>query len=416
MTRSVTGQGRPYLHLAIDPRAGRPVRVLCVALSACLALVVATVGFVYYDFATDLRANTLDISSLGAPSISQSSAEQALPDSFQGRAVNILFVGIDSRYGQNSNNYGDPDSIQGVRSDATIVMHLNADRTSLQAVSIPRDLMTDIPACARSDGTVSEPTFAQFNSAMTIGANYADDVAGGIACTKATVENLTGLVMDAFAVIDFSGFITMVNALGGVWLDLAEPVYDERASLDLPSGCQLLDGNQALAISRARYNLADGTDLSRIDRQHEVLAALLRQLEDKIDASDIPALLTFIKQSLAAVQVSENLADINRDAGLLLSLKNLKQTGIHFLTMPWSPWSEDVNRVVPDEPRATELWKTLAADQPYSPDSPDSSDPEAGESSQPNDSPSTSEVAEHQDAEPPQSPIVTEHESCPPQQ
>jgi len=349
----------PVLHAATNPyRFGAGRGVLAVLLSVLL-FAGSTGWFVYRDLAGSVASNTLDITGLGAQSGDE---EEAPADSFAGRALNILVVGIDSREDQGSDAYGSTTDVEGIRGDTTMLVHISADRSRVQVVSIPRDLITDIPACTRTDGSVSEATTGQFNSAITIGANYGYDVASGIACTKATTQLLTGLTVDAFAVVDFKGFSNMVNALGGVWFNLDEAVSDSYAQLNLPAGCQKLDGTQALAYARARHDLGDGSDISRIGRQQQLVAAIFREALSKNFVTDLPALVSFVKQALESVQPSPNLSDFDTDAGLLLSLANIDKADIQFVTMPWEPASWDANRVVASEPAATDLWAALAAD------------------------------------------------------
>jgi len=358
------GAFAPVLHAATNPYRFGAARGVLAALLSVMLFVGSTGWFVYRDLAGSISGNALDISGLGAQSGSEDTTEEeeAPADSFAGRAINILVVGIDSREDQGSDAYGSTSDVEGIRGDTTMLMHVSADRSRVQIVSIPRDLITDIPACTRTDGSVSGATTGQFNSAITIGANYGYDVASGIACTKATTEKLTGLTVDAFAVVDFKGFQGMINALGGVWFNLDEPVSDSYAQLDLPAGCQRLDGTQALAYARARYELGDGSDISRIGRQQQLVAAIFREALSKNFVTDLPALLSFVKQTLESVQPSTNLSGLNNDAGLLLSVADIDKENIQFVTMPVGAASWDPDRVVATEPMASDLWAALAAD------------------------------------------------------
>ena len=357
------GTFAPVLHAATNPYRFGAARGVLAALLSVLVFVGSTGWFVYRDLAGSVANNAIDITGLGAQSGNEDTDEEEAPaDSFAGRALNILIVGIDSREDQGTDAYGTTSDVEGIRGDTTMLMHVSADRSRVQIVSIPRDLVTDIPACTRTDGSVSSATTGQFNSAITIGANYGYDVTSGIACTKATTEQLTGLTVDAFAVLDFKGFEGMINALGGVWFNLDEAVSDTNAGLNLPAGCQQLDGTQALAYARARYNLGDGSDISRISRQQQLVAAIFREALSKNFVTDLPALLSFVKQALESVQPSTNLSDLNTDAGLLLSLASIDKANIQFVTMPWGVPSWDKDRVVASEPMASQLWAAMAAD------------------------------------------------------
>ena len=91
---------------------------------------------------------------------------------------------------------------------------------------------------------------------------------------------------------------------------------------------------------------------------------MLREVLSKNFVTDLPALLSFLQATIASLTVSPNLADINSDAGLLLSLLNLDKANIRFVTLPWANAPHDPNRVVAVEPDASLLWEVLKSDAP----------------------------------------------------
>lgn len=194
--------------------------------------------------------------------------EKERPTSLVRGAQNILLIGSDSRAGSGNRRYGKDSGTE--RSDTTILLHLSSDHRSATAVSIPRDLMVDVPGCRRSDGRRSEPMFAMFNYAFQV---------GGSACTVRTVERMTNIRMDHHMVIDFHGFKEMVDALDGVEICLSKPIDDKAAKLRLPAGKVTLDGEQALGYVRARKSLGNGSDTDRMDRQQRFLAALVHKAQ-----------------------------------------------------------------------------------------------------------------------------------------
>ncbi|MBF0971546.1 MAG: LCP family protein, partial [Actinomyces graevenitzii] len=117
-------------------------------------------------------------------------------DDYDGRAVNILVMGTDSRQGAN-NIDGGAATESSARSDTTMIMHISADRKRIQVVSIPRDTMVDIPECKSADGTITDSMYAQFNTAFANGAGSGDlsarALAAGAACAISTVEKLTNI-------------------------------------------------------------------------------------------------------------------------------------------------------------------------------------------------------------------------------
>ena len=352
---------RPIAHSATLPFKSGAARVISLVAFSCVLLLVSTAFFIYRDFGNQLASNSINTQGLG----NANSTETAAPsDSFEGRPVNILISGIDSRQNQGDDANGDAAELSSIHSDTTMLMHISADRTRVQVVSIPRDLITDIPACKRSDGTVSSAYTGMFNSAFSTGSNDTD-IAGGIACTEATTEQLTGVNIDGFVVVDFHGFRGLIDALGGVWFDIPEDIDDSRSDLHVQAGCQKLDGKTALAYARTRYAVGDGSDLGRISNQQKLVAAIMRELLAKNFVSDLPSLLSFTKQGLSALQPSQNLSNINTDVGLLLSLSSIDRANIQFITSPNQYSPVDPNRVINLEPQFSQAWEAIRKDQPF---------------------------------------------------
>ena len=355
---------RPIQHSAVNyGRFGLLRGVLAVLLAGVL-FVVSSAGFVYASLSSQFANRVVDID---AYSVDEQS--KATPDSFEGRAVNILVVGTDSRNGASGElGAGDADDVPGLRNDSTMVIHVSADRSRVQIVSIPRDTLVDIPACKHRDGTTSEPTSDDmFNNAMVYGSNGGDDqedIAPGIACVKSTVEKLSGMSIDAFMVVDFAGFINMIDALGGVWFNIPERIEDESAQLFIDAGCWKLSGTHSLAYMRSRKGQGDGSDISRIGRQQQLISAMLRELQEKNYVTDPGALINFLQAAISAVNVSDNLGNASSDASLLINvLQKVDRTNIQFITMPVEEPSWDPNRRIPSEPMARNVWTALKNDQ-----------------------------------------------------
>lgn len=354
-------------HSATEVRYFSAIRAVLGVLVSLVLLAGCTGFFVIKDFRDQLSENIIDISDFDKGGTTDE--EKPPGDPFAGKALNILVSGIDSRLNADY-AYGDPDKIDTIRSDTTMIVHISQDRSRVQVVSIPRDLMTTIPSCQSAEGYETYEHYGQFNSAFADGAGK-DDIAGGIACTKATVELLTGLELDGFVVVDFAGFAHMVDALGGVWFDVPSTIENDDSNICFDPGCQHLDGRRALDYARVRYGVedSDGSDLERIGRQQALVGVIFNTLLSKNFITDMPALLSFLKQTLAALKMSSEFADITDDAGLLMSLASISRENIQFLMMPNTPDDYDPNRVVAVEPDATEVWNALANDEPYPPGS-----------------------------------------------
>ncbi|MFE2494555.1 LCP family protein [Streptomyces scopuliridis] len=284
-------------------------------------------------------------------------------------AQNILLIGSDSRSGEGNGKYGRDDG-GSQRSDTTILLHLAADRKSATAMSIPRDLMVEIPSCAKPDGTRSQDRFAQFNWAFE---------AGGAACTIRTVEKLTDIRVDHHMVVDFSGFTDMVDAVDGVEVCLDEPVKDIQAQLELPAGRQTLDGEQALGFVRARHGIGDGSDTQRMDRQQRFLGALFKKVRSNgvlLNPARLYPVLDAATKSLTTDSGLNSLSDLYE---LARSMRSVPMEKVQFLTVPRQPYTQNPNRDELVQPDAKNLFERLREDNPVSV-SPDGKDPQDGKS------------------------------------
>jgi LCP family protein required for cell wall assembly len=270
------------------------------------------------------------------------------------QAVNVLLMGSDSREGQTSKKYGDPDLYTGERSDTTILLHLSADRSFATAVSIPRDTWVMLPEC-NVDGETVGAFEAKFNTAFEI---------GGPGCTVKLVEQMTGLTIDNFAVIDFEGFKNVVNALGGVEVCLTEPASDPASDLELPAGTSVVSGEQALSFVRARKTLSDGSDLSRIKRQQAFLSSMIREASSTGLLLNPVKLYSTLDAATSGLTTDPGLADIDVLRDMALSVRGMAPGDIAFLTMPWVERGDGENVLV-DEASAAPLWKSIAGDTPW---------------------------------------------------
>lgn len=350
-------------HSAVNYGKFGPFRTFLATLMALSLFVPSFTFFVYQAFANQIASNVVDISAF----LHQAQDENGQPlpeDSFAGRPVNILISGIDSRYDQGVNAHGDPEEMSIIFSDVTMVMHISADRSRINTVSIPRDLMTTIPSCIDANGNETGERFGQFNSAFAYAA-VTNNLGAGIACTKQTVEYMTGLHLDGFVVVDFSGFVGLVDALGGVWYDVETRIVDQDSDADLHAGCQLLNGQQALSYARVRKSVGDGSDNGRMGRQQKLVAAMMREALSKNFVTDLPALLNFVQKGISAVQPSPSFANLNTDVALLHSVSSIKKENIQFMTMPVVPWPEDFNRSIAIDELAEQVWHSLRQDLPF---------------------------------------------------
>jgi LCP family protein required for cell wall assembly len=245
-------------------------------------------------------------------------------------ALNFLLVGTDSR----SESAAPGAAAVGANSDANVVMiaHVAPDRRSATVVSIPRDSWVDIPD--RGRGRVS-------------GA-YA---VGGASLLIKTVENLTALRIDHFAVIDFAGFRSMVDALGGIDVDVAAPVAG------LPRGPNHLDGTRALLYVRDRSGFENG---DRAWRQQNALRAMLEKATASNTLGDPVRLYDFLDAASHSVGVDDTLSNGGMRA-LALKLGEIRPPDVLFVRVPVAGLGFDgAGPVVQlDAVRAAQLWTAV---------------------------------------------------------
>ncbi|MEU5329715.1 LCP family protein [Streptomyces parvus] len=268
-------------------------------------------------------------------------------------AQNILLIGSDSRAGDNR-KYGRDDG-GSQRSDTTILLHLAADRKSATAVSIPRDLMVEIPSCRTGDDEKTRERFTQFNSAFEL---------GGTACTIRTVERMTGIRIDHHMVVDFNGFKDMVDAVDGVEICLKKPIDDKDAHLELPAGRQTLNGEEALGYVRARKSLGNGSDTERMERQQQFLGALVNKMQSNgvlLNPTRLYPVLDAATKSLTTDPGLDSLRDLY---DLVRGMRDVPTEQVQFLTVPRQPYRNDPNRDELVEPDAGDLFKQLREDKP----------------------------------------------------
>lgn len=341
------------------------MRATAVAVAGTVAFLTAAGAFSYGALQGNIQRH--DVSALLAVDRPTTEPTSTGPvDESAGRALNILVMGSDVRSGENLAIGGAPD-VQGMRSDTTLVVHIAADRSRADIISIPRDLLVDIPACALPDGSTSRvQSDAMFNSAFATGGE-GGQVEYAAACTINTVEQMTGVYIDDFVVVDFAGFTRMVDALGGIAMCIPEPVSDRYAGLDLEAGYQVLDGTDALSYARARKNVGDGSDISRIGRQQLLLGAMVRQVLSKNLLTDLPALYAFLDAATESLTAGPTIGQIPNMVGLANSLRSVPAGGVSFVTVPFDYAGA---RVKPNADSAT-LWAAIAADQPIAPAAPE---------------------------------------------
>ncbi|MEU0006413.1 LCP family protein [Streptomyces sp. NPDC006314] len=245
-------------------------------------------------------------------------------------AINILLIGTDKRTGQGNEGYGDAGSVG--HADTTILLHVSKDRSNATALSIPRDLIVDVPDCPteQEDGTkkvIAGSEGVRFNTSLG-----QDDRTPS--CTMRTVTELTGIKPDDFMVADFNAVKTLTEAVGGVEVCLAHAIDDKDSHLKLPKGTHNISGEQALAFVRTRHSVGFGGDLSRIGLQQQFLSALMRKLKGNSTLTSPTKMVKLAEAGTEALTVDDKLDSIGKLKDLGLELGKLNPKNLTFTTVP----------------------------------------------------------------------------------
>jgi LCP family protein required for cell wall assembly len=321
------------------PRRRRLTRVLVAAAATAVLLVGGATGL----FLERQRAYDRNLQRIPGAF----PAEPGRPARAPGRAQNWLLVGSDRRADQatTGRDAGQPLWRPGAqRADTIMLVHLAADRDRAYLVSFPRDAWVAIPGRGN----------AKLNAAFSF---------GGPPLLVATVERLTGVRVDHFAVLDFEGFRSMTDALGGVDVRVTQTVWAPAQQVLWPAGTHHLDGAQALDFVRQRHNLPGG-DLGRIRRQQAFLKALARQVVERGTLGNPLRLNAFLGAFTRSVSVDESLT-IARLRSLALEFRSLRAGDLAFLTAPVAGTGREGRQSVVylDRVRGQRLYRALRADK-----------------------------------------------------
>ena len=289
--------------------------------------------------------------------------EAPLPIS--GQPFNILMIGSDSRVGLSGltarQTGATSGQAAGQRSDVVKIIHVDPDAGTISMVSIPRDTMVTLLA--------NQSLYGQFNR---INVNFGN----GPSLLAQTITANFGIPIHQTIVVSFAGLINAADALGGVYLDFPYPAWDPNSGLRiLHPGCQLVQGFQALAVTRSRhfyynvdhaktfpdlndsydqlYNLGwiyDGTsDFGRIDRQGDFLRAMVDQAKKLYNPFTINSFLSKLPEGITLDQSFS----LNELIGLAVRFHSINANAILTYTLPTFAANN------------TALGDVLFVDQPY---------------------------------------------------
>jgi LCP family protein required for cell wall assembly len=245
-------------------------------------------------------------------------------------AFNLLIIGTDKRTGAGNSGYGDKNSVG--HADTNILLHVSKDRTNATALSIPRDLIVDVPECRtkKPDGTeeiINGTDDVRFNTSL----GQSDRNPG---CTMDTVKAVTGITVDHFMMADFNAVKTLTTAVGGVEVCLAKNVDDANSHLKLSAGKHVIEGEQALAFVRTRHSFGNAGDLDRIKVQQQFIGSLIRKMSSSDTLTSPTKLFKLAEAATKALTVDTGIGHVNTLKDMALELKKVPTKNITFTTVP----------------------------------------------------------------------------------
>ncbi|MGH3159556.1 MAG: LCP family protein [Streptosporangiaceae bacterium] len=266
---------------------------------------------------------------------------------------NILVVGSDSRAGSNS-KFGV--NVQGQRSDTMILLHIRPNHEGAVVVSLPRDTEVPVLACA-PDGLGDPGQPAEPGQTEMLNATFAY---GGPPCLWKTVEEQTGIRVDHYVGLTFTGFENVINDIGGVNVCLPISIKDPKSGINLTAGRHHIMGTQALAFWRERY-VGEGSDLQRIQRQQYLMAGLIQEVKSDNLLSNYSKMFDTLRDAAKALTVDQGLS-VSSMVSLVEDLRSIPEKSVQFVTVPNVPDPANEDRVLWEQPQANQLFYAVAHD------------------------------------------------------
>ena len=290
---------------------------------------ITVVGF--YVFSTAKNFSGVNSGPTNSNNNGSSSNVQATPLDLT-KTINVLIMGTDQRSWDASG-----------RSDVMVLLNINPSTKKINLLSIPRDSRVEIP------GHGYNKINAAYNSLF-----YND---GGANLSIKTVENLLGLQdgdIQYFVVFNFNGFKKVIDALGGVTIDVTEPMHYHSklgdVNIDLNPGVQHLDGEKALEYARFRYDqygdftaTEDGKIHGRVARQEKLIEALFNQTKSLRTVWKLPSIAKAVADALYTNLTPSQITK------LALILKNDTANDLNIVAFPGrDDYIDNISYVVPD--------------------------------------------------------------------
>ncbi|AJT64385.1 LCP family protein [Streptomyces chattanoogensis] len=323
-------------------RRRRALTITLCALVSAVLLGGAGLGYVYFKLNGNLKGVDIN-AALG----------HDRPQNVDNGSMDILVMGSDSRAGKNG-EYGRDEG--GARSDTAMIVHVYKGHKKASVVSIPRDTMVKRPDCTKDGRSLPGSQRAMFNTAYEV---------GGPACAVKTVESISGIRMDHFIEVDFTGFKRLIDALGGVDITTTKPIDDNNSHLHLPAGKHTLNGENALGLVRTRHGVpgGDGSDLGRIQLQQTFVKALMNQVRNVGVLTNPAKLYDIADTATKAITTDTDLNSVGELTGLAKSLGAIGSENIDMVTLPVTYDPANPDRVVPLARQGKQVWDALRQDR-----------------------------------------------------
>ncbi|MFC8294942.1 LCP family protein [Streptomyces sp. NPDC057242] len=353
------GGSRRWPRKGSDKRTGKRKALRWVAVTlAVLILGTAGAGYLYYEY---LNSNIRGGSRAGG----NSGVKKAAPNALGDTPLNILMIGSDDRADEKNVALGGGknDRDRKPLADVQMLLHISADRENASIVSIPRDTVVPIPECKDETGaSFPATTNRPINESLQ---------RGGPGCTLTTWENLTGIYIDHWMMVDFAGVVAMADEVGGVPVCVKTGVHDKStrdvkggSGLKLKEGTTEVQGEQALQWLRTRH--AFGSDQNRAKAQHMYMNGMMKKLQSQNAWSDTGRLMGLADTATRALQVSDEIKSVKKLFDLSMQLKNVKIDRLTTATVPTKPYPANPNAWLEMVPAsADKMWTMLRDDVAY---------------------------------------------------
>jgi LCP family protein required for cell wall assembly len=309
------------------PRKHRVLRWSATTLAVLILGVTAT-GYLYYRH---LNANIeQDDLNLGDNKVAKPT-----PNAAGQTPLNILLIGSDARDSEENQKLGGAKETFGSTplADVQMLLHLSADRTNLSVVSMPRDTLVQIPKCIDPD---SDRVYPASDGRVMTNQSLGH---GGPGCTVATWQELTGIHIDHFMMVDFVGVVSMSDAIGGVPVCVDANIHSRDSQghgsgLRMEKGTHPVKGEQALQWLRTRYGFEDGSDLARAKAQHMYMNSMVRELRDNATLSSPNKLRKLAEKATEALTVDPGLGSVTKLYDVSDELRKVEPERVTMTTMP----------------------------------------------------------------------------------